>query len=164
MKTKTSELSGPALDWAAPPTGEKPHRFMAVARRLWLQSSPTSAGCREWTGKRNEHGYGKCRVGGIERRAHRVMFFELHPLADRNLVVRHTCDNPACIKPGHLVLGTVRENMQDMHARGRFGGGAKSGNKNALGNVGWTKGGAVFNRMRASKLGDEVDVPEELVR
>lgn len=114
-------------------------------------------------GKRNEHGYGMCKHQGKEHRAHRLLYFTLHPTADKSLVVRHTCDNPSCVQPDHLVLGTQRDNMLDMHQRGRFKGGAKPGNRNAVGNKGWLRGGAVFNR-NASKLGDEVEVPAELLK
>lgn len=52
--------------------------------------------------------------------------------------------------------------MLDMHERGRFRGGAKPGNKNAIGNKGWMKGG-VTAKYVVSKLGDEVEVPDELM-
>lgn len=161
MKRKTSELSGAALDWAVANTG-KVSRYMPVLERIHRQSTPTPSGCRVWTGKLNEHGYGKCKHEGVEHRVHRLVYFTLHPDSDTSLVVRHTCDNPACVHPAHLILGTQRDNMLDMHKRGRFRGGAKPGNRNAVGNIGWIRGGAVYNRDIASKLGDEVDVPKEL--
>jgi hypothetical protein len=71
------------------------------------------------------------------------MFFMLNPAADQSLVVRHDCDNPCCVNPQHLRLGTVKDNIDDMHRRGRFRGGAKHGNQNAAGNTGWQKGGIV---------------------
>lgn len=120
----------------------------------------TSSGCWNWTGKRNEFGYGIITVNGTETRAHRAMYFMLNPGDDRSKVVMHTCDNPRCINPDHLSLGTQQENMMDMHNKGRAKGGAPRGNKNALGNKGWMRGGVAAKY--ASKLGDEVDVPEEL--
>jgi len=98
-------------------------------------------GCWNWTGKQNEHGYGAIQVEGKYTRAHRAMFFMLNPDADKSLVVMHTCDNPQCINPTHLTLGTQKDNMMDMHKKGRFKGGAPKGNKNAVGNEGWKKGG-----------------------
>jgi hypothetical protein len=89
------------------------------------------------------------------------MYFLLHPEGDRSFVVMHKCDNPRCINPEHLQLGTQKENMVDMHEKGRFKGGAPLGNKNAVGNKGWMKGGVTVKHV-ASKLGDEVEIPEEL--
>ena len=75
-------------------------------------------GCWNWTGKRNQNGYGCLRVDGVYSRAHRVMYFMLNPDADRNLVVMHTCDNPRCVNPAHLRLGTQKDNIMDMHKQG----------------------------------------------
>jgi hypothetical protein len=97
------------------------------------------SGCHEWTGRRNELGYGRIVVDGRETRAHRAMFFMLNPTANRALVVRHSCDNPCCVNPAHLSIGTVRENVADMHGRDRFRGGAKPGNSNAQENKGWLR-------------------------
>lgn len=116
-------------------------------------------GCWNWTGKQNEDGYGTIRVSGKYTRAHRAMYFMLNPCADPSLVVMHTCDNPRCINPDHLILGTQKENMMDMLNKGRHGGGAPLGNKNAVGNKGWMKGG-ITSKYVASKLGDEVEIPE----
>ena len=122
-----------------------------------------SDGCWNWTGKQNAQGYGAIRVDGTYTRAHRAMYFLINPEADRSLVVMHKCDNPRCINPDHLQLGTQKENMMDMHAKGRFKGGAPKGNTNAKGNAGWRKGGVVMMKgYVASKLGDKVEIPEEL--
>ena len=120
------------------------------------------SGCWLWQGRSNKLGYGRIVVDGVETRAHRAMYFMLNPTADKSLVVRHRCDNPRCVNPDHLELGTQKDNMMDMHKRGRFRGGARPGNKNAAGNKGWMKGG-VTAKYVAANLGDEVDVPDELV-
>lgn len=132
---------------------------LSVRLQKWKLSS---AGCWEWTGRTNELGYGRLIVDGKETRAHRAMYFMLHPDADRSLVVMHKCDNPRCVNPDHLQLGTVKDNVKDMHRKGRFRGGAPTGNKNAVGNKGWQKGGATAKYVTL-KLGDEVDVPDELL-
>lgn len=122
-------------------------------------------GCWNWTGKQNKLGYGVMRIGGKHTRAHRAMFFMLHPGADRALVVMHKCDNPRCVNPAHLQLGTQKENMLDMHAKGRFRGGPPKGNQNGKGNRGRKKGSDAAMRCHvASRRGDVVDIPEELLK
>lgn len=72
-------------------------------------------GCWEYNGRRDPSGYGI----HAHIRMHRVSF-ELHkgPIPD-GLLVRHTCDNPPCINPEHLITGTRADNVADMIARGR---------------------------------------------
>ena len=76
-------------------------------------------GCWFFTGTRNNKGYGRIKINGVATSAHRVSF-ELHkgPITN-NLWVLHTCDNPSCINPDHLFLGTAKDNNDDMIAKGR---------------------------------------------
>lgn len=57
-------------------------------------------------------GYGILRVNGRKQRAHRVMFSLYYAGIDAP-VVRHTCNNPACINPAHLRAGTPKDNAMD---------------------------------------------------
>lgn len=76
-------------------------------------------GCWEWVGYYGSGGYGMMSKDGKNQRAHRISY-EAHkgPIPKGN-VVRHTCDNPACINPDHLILGTQKDNVADREARGR---------------------------------------------
>lgn len=78
--------------------------------------------CMEWQRSRTQFGHGKFKRGGKTVLAHRDAYCKARgiPLSAINgKVVRHTCDNPACINPAHLVLGTQADNIadRDVHSR-----------------------------------------------
>jgi hypothetical protein len=88
--------------------------------RFWRKVQKTPSGCWEWGGARHLQGYGFIkRKDGAQLRAHRVSY-EIHygPIPD-GFDVCHRCDNPPCVNPEHLFLGTDLDNMQDMIAKGR---------------------------------------------
>ena len=81
-----------------------------------------STPCINWTMHVTPDGYGRLRRKGKNYMAHRVAYCEYHsiPLSSINeVVVRHRCDNPSCVNPEHLELGTCAENSKDMVDRGR---------------------------------------------
>lgn len=96
-----------------------------LSERFWpkvpLPSSPD--GCMEWSGNRDIAGYGVIRSGGKDEpvlKAHRVAWeFTNGPIPD-GLFVCHSCDNPPCVRPDHLFVGTVGDNNRDMIAKGRY--------------------------------------------
>lgn len=75
--------------------------------------------CIEWKGARSSAGYGQRRVVGSVVYVHRLSYEENFGIIPNGLVVRHSCDNPACFNPEHLALGTQKDNMQDASERGR---------------------------------------------
>lgn len=92
-----------------------------------------NTGCWNWTGSTNAKGYGL--IGGVingkryapkgqRMLAHRVSWIiyigDIPPSdAAHGTVVRHKCDNPKCVNPNHLQLGTQADNVKDMIERGR---------------------------------------------
>lgn len=67
-------------------------------------------------------GYGFAHFGGKTSGAHRVAFAIANGVAMeqiKGLIVRHNCDNPRCVNPSHLLIGTVADNRKDCFKRGR---------------------------------------------
>ena len=93
---------------------------LSLVDRFWTNVSRAN-GCWEWTGKRNRKGYGQIRDREKNRSVHRVSW-ELHfGNPPPGMLVCHRCDNPPCVRPDHLFLGTARDNMRDCAAKGRAG-------------------------------------------
>ncbi len=81
----------------------------------------TTTNCYNWTGYKDKDGYGKLVVKGKSWTAHRLSYqSRVGDLGD--LQVLHSCDNPSCINPEHLRLGTVEDNMKDKQQRNRIKG------------------------------------------
>ena len=96
----------------------------AFQRRFWAKVDRRShSECWPWKGCFNSKGYGRMRVRHLYLRAPRlswIITFD-RPIPD-NHVVMHRCDNPACVNPSHLAIGTARDNTRDAWLRGRFQG------------------------------------------
>ena len=87
--------------------------------------------CLVWTGAVNDKdktkGYGVIQILGRTKFVHQVAYELAHGKIPRGKVVRHTCDNRLCCEPTHLILGSHKENTQDMVDRGRSAKGSKHG-------------------------------------
>jgi hypothetical protein len=101
--------------------GRSNHVQLPVAERLWrhVDRSGGPDACWPWVGY-TQKGYGRLRgTDGRKALAHRVAYeLSVGPIPD-SLHICHTCDNPPCCNPAHLVPGTHTDNMHDMDARGR---------------------------------------------
>lgn len=79
--------------------------------------------CWEWVASGDSDGYGQLMVGKRMKKAHRVAWELANgPIPDGSFVCHH-CDNPSCVRPSHLFLGSNSENMRDMVRKGRLNGG-----------------------------------------
>ncbi len=87
-----------------------PERF---TRRIWPEPN---SGCWLWGGGVNRRGYGRAGKRGI---AHRMVFEHVNGPIPDGMHVCHICDNPSCVNPVHLFLGTHQDNMDDKCRKGR---------------------------------------------
>lgn len=94
------------------PAPSNPEKFWAKTRR-------TSSGCLEYTGYLQKHGYGYLSYRGQLWLSHRLAWTLSYGEIPQGSCVCHTCDNPCCVEPEHLFIGTHADNMGDMKKKGR---------------------------------------------
>ena len=70
--------------------------------------------CWIWCGAKSNFGHGRVAIRRNLVMAHRVMFYFTFGAIPKGLKVLHSCDNPSCVNPKHLFLGTSKDNTQDM--------------------------------------------------
>jgi hypothetical protein len=90
-----------------------------LAERFWSKVDK-SGECWLWTGALASSGYGAIRVRSyVTEYAHRVALKLSGVEVPDGLFVCHHCDNPSCVNPAHLFVGTAKDNAQDMSRKGR---------------------------------------------
>jgi len=114
------------------------NRHLPPEERFWLMVDKRGPDdCWPWAGCRLRHGYGHFNVNGRKTLAHRFSWSLVNgPIPDGNgwhgTCVLHRCDNPPCVNPAHLFLGTQADNIDDMIAKGRNGYTGQRGEKHGM--------------------------------
>jgi len=108
----------------------KPRRFqlLPIAERFlgYVQRTDDVDSCWLWTASMRG-GYGRIKHHGRDIGAHRVAWALTYGTIPDGFSILHRCDNRRCVNPAHLVLGTQRDNIQDMIAKDRLGRGFRGG-------------------------------------
>jgi len=93
--------------------------------KFWEKVNIRNNGCWEWLAQKDKDGYGTFMLssnkGQKRTRAHRYSWVLHFGDVPKEKFVLHKCDNPPCINPNHLFLGTAKDNTQDMVKKHRYG-------------------------------------------
>jgi hypothetical protein len=96
----------------------KNQKYSPLETRFWAKVD-TSGDCWIWTASKDRKGYGQMLVNCKPHRAHRLSWILHNGEIPEGGHCLHHCDNPACVNPEHLYIGSHSDNMQDMVRRGR---------------------------------------------
>lgn len=103
---------------------------LKLSPRFWSKVRMTKhpQKCWEWKASKNAAGYGQLNVGGRKGRpmlAHRVSWIVHNGAIPKGFLVLHDCNNPGCVRPGHLRVGSDLDNSRDAMIKGRVARGKK---------------------------------------
>lgn len=86
-----------------------------------LKETIPSGECLIWTRAKGKNGYGHIRVNGEHHSVTRIVYQLQNGVILSNMdVICHACDNPPCINPKHLFVGTQKDNLRDAKTKGRM--------------------------------------------
>ena len=123
------------VEWKLQATTKDCTKAMAVGARFWSKVKKTET-CWNWTAGRNHSGYGYFNKSSTKKAmcvlAHRWSYEEAFGTIPDGLCVLHRCDNPQCVRPEHLFLGTRTDNANDKVGKGRQRGPKGQANHKAI--------------------------------
>lgn len=101
---------------------------LPLKQRFWKRVEKLDSGCWIWTGSKNVGGYGLVGSGGKGGKyllTHRYSYTIHKGEIPQGMYVMHSCDNPSCVNPDHLSLGTPKDNTLDAKNKGRLSNGER---------------------------------------
>lgn len=96
-----------------------PQTLETIRLRFMANVIKNDSGCWVWSGQRKYNGYGMFYCLVKKHLAHRISWIINNGIIPDGLCVLHHCDNPPCVNPAHLFLGTQQDNSDDMGSKGR---------------------------------------------
>lgn len=106
--------------------------MQTVSERFWAKVQKGKKDeCWQWLAHCSRDGYGMLNVNNFADRAHRVSWRLHFGEIPKGIYVLHKCDNPPCVNPDHLWLGTQADNVRDMNEKGRERGSKGEAHPNA---------------------------------
>jgi len=102
--------------------GHQCHMIESATAHFWahVDSSGGPDMCWPWRGGSRRSGYGALMVDGHQINAHRFSYILANGMIPARLLVCHRCDNPHCVNPAHLFVGTAKDNHHDAMLKGRL--------------------------------------------
>jgi hypothetical protein len=97
---------------------KKGSQSRTLEERFWPKVQKTS-GCWRWTASGTLDGYGQLRMKGVRYYAHHLSVIFSGREIPQGSIVMHHCDNPPCVRPDHLFVGTRSDNQKDSFTKGR---------------------------------------------
>lgn len=106
-----------------------------TVKRFW-EKVDKSGDCWIWIAGTDKDGYGVFNNNGYAK-AHRFAYEITFGEIPKNKIICHHCDNPSCVNPNHIYLGTYKSNARDRQSRNR--GRDQYGVKNSMAILNWSK-------------------------